>query len=509
MEEAPFDLDLDKILTDPHTDLMLSSSSSADVYSPFLLDDDPNFVENSESDGSYTSALPYLDGPNCLLDSLCSQLDTQESIVEEEHSYASVRTKSSASSTYEGSDFSVISFLQNTEEQFDVLQEASRGILEDWNCEQNCLPLPQREIKTDHVLKAVYSTSSIASAHKANRFSIADINKKTRPLVRIGLGEISLEKRKYPPLVLTDEEKKLCRKEGIRLPEYYPLTKAEERELKRIRRKIRNKHSAQTSRKKKQDYIEALEDRVENCTQENEELKKQVEHLKTLNSTYLSQLRKLQSMVANGSKRKVHAGTCLAVLMLSVCLLVPPHLSPLSKKRNEEEAEQITSSVVQFPKPTPPLAGRSRSLLQFVNSVTDKFDVDFCDEEEYEDASATKAEDQLVTFKNNSLRRREKHVMFWDDNVTLRAKPRLVDMRNRDMPNYECARIGSYERKRKTLPQKKLYSTSPDNHKPWIQTMNSAEYKHAKLSNGSMLRVYTNPGSYVSMDAKRFKIQRA
>lgn len=93
MEGAPFDLDLDKILTDPHTDLMLSGGSSANVYNPFLFDDDPSPVENSESSGSYTSALPYLDGSNCLLDSLCSHLNVQENIVEEEHSYASVRSK--------------------------------------------------------------------------------------------------------------------------------------------------------------------------------------------------------------------------------------------------------------------------------------------------------------------------------------------------------------------------------------------------------------------------------
>lgn len=98
--------------------------------------------------------------------------------------------------------------------------------------------------------------------------------------------------------------------------------------------------------------------------------------------------------------------------------------------------------------------------------------------------------------------------MLRDDNVRVRAQPRLVNMGSR-IPDYECIRIGSYEPKRKVLPQEKLYATSSSNHKPWIQTMNSVEYKHAKLSNGSSLRVYTNPGRYVSVDSKHFKIQQA
>lgn len=60
-------------------------------------------------------------------------------------------------------------------------------------------------------------------------------------------------------LQLTEEEKRTLLAEGYPVPTRLPLTKTEEKSLKKIRRKIKNKISAQESRRKKKEYMDTLE----------------------------------------------------------------------------------------------------------------------------------------------------------------------------------------------------------------------------------------------------------
>ncbi|XP_050544853.1 cyclic AMP response element-binding protein A-like isoform X2 [Daktulosphaira vitifoliae] len=98
-------------------------------------------------------------------------------------------------------------------------------------------------------------------------------------------------------LVLTEEEKRTLLAEGYPIPTRLPLTKAEEKSLKKIRRKIKNKISAQESRRKKKEYMDSLERKVEILVSENSEYKRKILNLEESNGSLVEQLQKLQKLI--------------------------------------------------------------------------------------------------------------------------------------------------------------------------------------------------------------------
>merc|ERR1719186_14039 len=162
---------------------------------------------------------------------------------------------------------------------------------------------------------------------------------------------------KYPALELNEEEQKMATKENMKFPTHYPLTREEERNLKKIRRKIRNKLSAQDSRKRKREYVDSMEDRVKHVSDENAELKEKINALETQNKTLAAQLRRLHQIVVNGGLRQGQTSTALMVLLLSTALFLIPGLGDKADSKNEIDIQSALKM--------PPMPGQSRSLLQF------------------------------------------------------------------------------------------------------------------------------------------------
>ncbi|XP_052892262.1 cyclic AMP response element-binding protein A [Anopheles moucheti] len=105
-------------------------------------------------------------------------------------------------------------------------------------------------------------------------------------------------------LILTEEEKRTLLAEGYPIPTRLPLTKAEEKSLKKIRRKIKNKISAQESRRKKKEYMDQLERRVEILMSENLDYRKRVETLEDCNQNLQTELSKLRQLITRQGGRK-------------------------------------------------------------------------------------------------------------------------------------------------------------------------------------------------------------
>ncbi|VDP42084.1 unnamed protein product [Schistosoma margrebowiei] len=138
------------------------------------------------------------------------------------------------------------------------------------------------------------------------RFFHDQMYSRIRGTTRIGQSDIN-----HPHmLVLTEEEKRTLIAEGYSIPTRLPLSKQDERNLKKVRRKIKNKISAQESRRKKKEYLEALERKVSIYSQENIDLKRRVDGLESTNRSLLGQLRLLQQLVSKSKSSNTPTSTC-------------------------------------------------------------------------------------------------------------------------------------------------------------------------------------------------------
>ncbi|XP_071325280.1 cyclic AMP-responsive element-binding protein 3-like protein 4 [Trachinotus anak] len=149
----------------------------------------------------------------------------------------------------------------------------------------------------------------------------------------------------YPDLQLTEEEQKLLTQEGISLPNNLPLTKAEERILKKVRRKIRNKQSAQDSRRRRKEYIDGLESRAAACSAQNKELQRTVEQLEKHNMSLLAQLRQLQSLIKQTVSKGAQTSTCLLIILVSLGLIIMPSFSPFSRHSSADDDYRPTGVI--------------------------------------------------------------------------------------------------------------------------------------------------------------------
>jgi len=222
--------------------------------------------------------------------------------------------------------------------------------------------LPVITPKSVKVIKSTSAQKRRRASASSNDSGVDDASLITHKVVS--------KKSKYPALELTEEERRICEREGIKLPSHYPLSREEERNLKKIRRKIRNKESAQSSRRRKKEYLDNMEDRVRACTEENNQLHKRIEQLESQNKTLAGQLKRLHQIIVSGgfTTRQNQTSTAMMVLLLSTALFLFPGF------KDHQESQKSEVDISQAIK-VPPIPGQSRSLLQFAPTIKEEFNV--------------------------------------------------------------------------------------------------------------------------------------
>ncbi|VDK84646.1 unnamed protein product [Litomosoides sigmodontis] len=98
-------------------------------------------------------------------------------------------------------------------------------------------------------------------------------------------------------LHLSSEEKRALLQEGYKLPTMLPLTKSEEDAL---------KLSAQESRRKRKEYMDALEKRIQYYSAENSILKSKLRDLEQTNRILVIELRNFKTAIASNHSTEYH-----------------------------------------------------------------------------------------------------------------------------------------------------------------------------------------------------------
>ncbi|KAM3865964.1 cyclic AMP-responsive element-binding protein 3-like protein 3-B [Diretmus argenteus] len=218
----------------------------------------------------------------------------------------------------------------------------------------------------------------LTTTHSSQLSSGRALTVKDLLLSNLGWKAQRIPQHSLQDLVLNEDERKLLAKEGVNLPSKLPLSKFEERVLKKIRRKIRNKRSAQESRKKKREYVDNLEERMSACSSHNLKLQRKVHQLEQTNNSLLEQLSRLQALLPNSSSKTTQTGTCILVLLLSFSLLLTPSLQPdPNSQLNQGEyteakvASRSLQSVTDVGESSPPVLSVSRGL-EALSSLMEK-----------------------------------------------------------------------------------------------------------------------------------------
>merc|ERR1712223_1345202 len=130
---------------------------------------------------------------------------------------------------------------------------------------------------------------------KKVKVSVLRNNSATKDVSKSGPKQI-IKKDKYTPIRLNRDEMRVYRKEGIRLPQKFPLSRIDEHNLKLVRRKTRNRMSAQESRKRKKNYVAELEAKVKAFSVEKNGFLKKIEQLEAQNMIFINQLNQFQEI---------------------------------------------------------------------------------------------------------------------------------------------------------------------------------------------------------------------